>query len=554
MSASSQRLSRLRLGDILVTARLVSHEQLQEALALQAKTGGRLGDRLLELGHLSEPDLKRCLARQSEMPFEDRAELDVDLPTARLIPEELATRHRAIPMRMDTGMLVVALADPLNYRALDEIGLHTGRPVRGLVVTDSALQRALVRCYGIPDGEEKGASERGVYDVDRSDEGTVIRLVNSLCQQALNARASDIHIEPLEDRVRVRYRVDGALLESNPLPLSVHVGVLSRLKVMAGMDIAERRIPQDGQIQVRSNGRRYDLRVGTVPTVHGERAAIRILDRGGGLRTLDGLQMRAAELARYREMIRRPNGILLITGPTGSGKSTTLMATLSALNTADKHIITVEDPVEYRVPGVSQIQVNPKAGLTFASGLRSFLRQDPDVIMVGEIRDGETADIAIRAALTGHLVLSTLHTNQAAGAVSRLVEMGVEPFLLGSSLLGVVAQRLVRLLCTRCKESYTLSDEDPDRLLLGDNGPFYQARGCGFCEQTGYMGRQAIFEVLQVGRAARELIARRGTADEIQRRAIEAGMQTLWENGLSLVRAGVTTVDEIRRVAFAEEG
>jgi len=383
----------------------------------------------------------------------------------------------------------------------------------------------------------------------------VVRVANNIVRQAIAARSSDIHIEPTEDRSRVRYRVDGVLLETTPLPLSHHGSVMRRLKVMASLDIAERRIPQDGQIQITSGGRRYDLRVNTLPTVNGERVAMRILDRSAGVRAVQEIGMAADTQEVYEHLITRPNGIVLITGPTGSGKSTTLMAALSTVNSADKHIMTIEDPVEYRIPGITQVQVNNKAGLTFASGLRSFLRQDPDIIMVGEIRDGETADIAVRAALTGHLVFSTVHTNQAAATVGRLIDMGVEPFLLASSLLGFVAQRLMRRLCHRCRQPYIVPDDDRVRYLPGmPKGPLtlFRPKGCGFCDQTGYHGRQARFELLTVTGSIRDMIMHEASATEILNEAKQQGMRTLWETGLDEVLKGATSMEELQRVAFME--
>ena len=383
----------------------------------------------------------------------------------------------------------------------------------------------------------------------------MVRVANNIVRQAIAARSSDIHIEPTEDRSRVRYRVDGVLLETTPLPLSHHGSVMRRLKVMASLDIAERRIPQDGQIQITSGGRRYDLRVNTLPTVNGERVAMRILDRSAGVRAVQEIGMAADTQEVYEHLITRPNGIVLITGPTGSGKSTTLMAALSTVNSADKHIMTIEDPVEYRIPGITQVQVNNKAGLTFASGLRSFLRQDPDIIMVGEIRDGETADIAVRAALTGHLVFSTVHTNQAAATVGRLIDMGVEPFLLASSLLGFVAQRLMRRLCHRCRQPYIVPDDDRVRYLPGmPKGPLtlFRPKGCGFCDQTGYHGRQARFELLTVTGSIRDMIMHEASATEILNEAKQQGMRTLWETGLDEVLKGATSMEELQRVAFME--
>ena len=549
-------LSRLRLGDILVARRLISRDQLQESLALAQSSGGRLGDALLQLGYLAESDLKSTLAHQLSLPYEPGPDVAVDYATAKLVTERTAQQLQAIPIRIEGNILIVAMTDPLNFQALDHIGLKSGKQVRQVVVTTNTLQRTIVKAFGLPEMDKEEQINSTVYDVGLSDENPLVRLVNTLLGESLTRRASDIHIEPLEDQLRVRYRIDGTLVELTPLPLSRHAGLISRLKVMAGMDIAERRIPQDGQIKIAKGERRVDLRINTIPTAYGERMVIRLLDRSQGVRELGELGMPAKEEQHFREMIARPNGLILVTGPTGSGKSTTLMATLSTLNRPGVNILTIEDPVEYNVKGIGQVQVNPKAGLTFAAGLRAFLRQDPDIMMVGEVRDSETADIAIRAALTGHLVFSTLHTNQAAGAVSRLIDMGTEPFLLASSLLGVVAQRLVRVLCSRCKEPYTVPEDSPLRFLPGiPAGPLtlYRAKGCGFCDQIGYKGRAAIFEVLPANARIRELIAQRATAAVVQDEAMQAGLtRTLWYTGLEKAFSGDTSIDEVQKIAFAE--
>ena len=549
------QVSRLRLGDILVSAKLVTRDQLQEALSGQTSGGGRLGEHLVKLGHLAETDLKRYLAKQLGLAFDPGPELDLDPATARLVTEDVANKYQALPLRQDGNALRVAVVDPLNYQALDHVALQTGRQINPVVVTGATLQRAIIRVFGIPDSTPEEEIGSRVYNLDTPEENIVVRLVNTVCRQAILTRASDIHMEPTEDRCRVRYRIDGVLLETTPIPLNLHGSLISRLKVMAGMDIAERRIPQDGQIQSSCQSKRYDLRVNTLPTIHGERVAIRILDRNSNLKSIKQLGLPEPMDEIYRNIITRPNGMILITGPTGSGKSTTLMATLSAVNAPDKHIMTIEDPVEYHIAGISQVQVNNKAGLNFASGLRSFLRQDPDIIMVGEIRDGETADIAIRAALTGHLVFSTLHTNQAAATVGRLIDMGVEPFLLASSLLGIMAQRLIRLLCKKCRQAYIVAEDDPIRYLPGvPQGPLtlHRAKGCGHCEQTGYQGRHAIFELLPVTGAVRELIMQQASAAAILAEARACGMQTLWETGLARVLQGETSIDELQRVAFME--
>jgi len=556
----------MRLGDILLEARLLSSRQLETALDTQKKVGGRLGEVLVSLGFVTEFDMCNTLADQLGYPFIPNPEAQMDLSVTALVSEDLAKKYMAVPIRLDGNALVVALADPLNFIAVDDISLHCGRRVKPAVSTEKAIKRAHLAAYTVRSGGKMTAPEKGepspeqatrAYDLEEADDSGVVRTVNGLMATALSTRATDIHIEPVEHQVRIRYRVDGALQEGAPLAKSMMLPVLSRIKVMAGMDIAERRVPQDGRIEVEMQGRRLDLRVNSVPTIYGEKIAIRILDRSSALLGLADLGLPEHMLSHFRAMLAKPNGMMLVTGPTGSGKTTTLMAALGEINHSYRHIITIEDPVEYYLPGVNQVQVNNKAGLTFAMGLRSFLRQDPDVMMVGEIRDGETADIAVRAALTGHLVLSTLHTNQAAGAPSRLIDMGIEPFLLASSLIGVMAQRLVRKLCPRCRHPYVIDTDDPDYHLLEMAGmageTLYRAEGCGYCDRSGYTGRVALVELLPVTGRVRQLITNRATSAEIQEAGRAAGMRTLWEDGLMKAAAGLTTLEQVKRVAFAEE-
>jgi type IV pilus assembly protein PilB len=564
----------LRVGDLLVSAGLITEQQVQEAIAAQKSTGLRLGEVLINLGFVTEQDLASTLAQQLSLAFYPNPESEVDPLTARLVPESVARRYKAMPLKVEDGVVLLAMVDPTNFMAEEDIAMQTGRKVRRVVVTEKGLNRALIRAYGLGGTgaaanaatamqEVAAAAEAPlidqaprVFDLDANQGNQTVRMVNTIIEQAVRQRASDIHIEPMNNTIRVRYRVDGVLTEANPLPRAQYNSFLTRVKVMAAMDIAERRIPQDGRIEVEAAGRKLDIRVSTVPTIYGEKLALRILDRSQGLRKLDELGLEPPQLKLYREMIHRPNGILLVTGPTGSGKTSTLMATLSELNKVDRNIMTVEDPVEYQIDGINQVQVNVKAGLTFAAGVRSFLRQDPNVIMVGEIRDAETADIAVRAAMTGHLVLSTLHTNSAAGAFGRLINMGVEPFLLASATVGVVAQRLVRRLCSRCKEPYTISPEDPAAYMLGEvHSPvqLFRARGCPSCDRTGYVGRLALLEILPVTNRIRELVARSAPAAEIEQAAVSAGMRTLWFDGVAKARAGLTTLEEVQRVAFMEE-
>ncbi|MGE5675440.1 MAG: GspE/PulE family protein [Mycobacterium leprae] len=554
----------VRLGDILLQAKLITPNQLATALELQRSSGGRLGEILVNQGFVTEFDMYNTLANQLGHPFVPNPEQQFEPAAVTRVSELLAKKYRAIPLKVEGGSLLVATSDPLNFVAMDDIGMHSGMRVKPVVSPDRAVQRAITKAYGsatpnLPQAEVAAAAEplaKRSFDLDESGDG-VIKLVNNLIAQGLSIRATDLHVEPGEQQIRVRYRVDGVMREANSMPKNALNAVLSRIKVMASMDIAERRLPQDGRIEVEMSGRRLDLRVATVPTVYGEKVAIRILDRGAAIMGLADLGMEADVLKSIRSILAKPNGMLLVTGPTGSGKTTTLMSALAELNDPSRHILTIEDPVEYNLPGVNQVQVNVKAGLTFATGLRAFLRQDPDVIMVGEIRDGETADIGVRAALTGHMVLSTLHTNQAAGAPGRLIDMGVEPFLLASSLVGVISQRLVRSLCPRCREAYQVEQSDPDYHLLEEAGmigaTLYKPKGCGQCDCSGYQGRIALVELLAITPEIRELINQRATAGELEHAARQHGMRSLWQDGLRKAARGLTSLEEVKRVAFAEE-
>jgi type IV pilus assembly protein PilB len=563
---------RKRLGELLVEAGLITKEQLEKALAEHRRTGERLGKVLVRQGLVKEQDIISLLEYQLGIAQVRLPPGSVNRELARLVPEPLARRYQAVPVRLEGNRLVVAMVDPLNVMAVDDLRLSTGYEIIPAIAAEAEIERALEECYGQPlplpelvatdEAEPAPALQAEVFDLDRQAaqagaEAPIVRLVNGILHQALRERASDVHIEPQAEEVRVRYRVDGALRPVMSLPKVHHAAIVSRIKIMGAMDIAEKRLPQDGRVQIRVAGRQVDLRVSTMPTIFGEKVVIRLLDRGAMFLSLDELGFQPETLARYRRLIRRAYGMILVTGPTGSGKTTTLYATLREINSPEKNIITIEDPVEYVLEGINQIRVNPKAGLTFASGLRSILRQDPDVIMVGEIRDRETADIAIRSASTGHLVLSTMHTNDAAGAITRLLDMGVEPFLVASSVIGVVAQRLVRTLCPRCREAYSVPEGAEERLLLGEPEQtpltLYRAVGCPECGGTGYRGRMAIQEVMPMSSALRRLVLARASSEEIAAQAVAEGMVTLWQDGLAKARQGLTTVDEVMRVAYRGE-
>ncbi|HET6915415.1 MAG TPA: ATPase, T2SS/T4P/T4SS family [Acidimicrobiales bacterium] len=553
------------LGTLLVDAGLLTREACEKALACRQDRGEDLARILMDDGLVSETDLVATLAKHLRLEFVDLNEYPIDAAAARLISDSMARRYMALPIGWYEGRLIVAMADPSNVFAVDDIRTVTGAEIRIAVATGGSVLAAIGRFIRVDNEAEDISAEaantfEGEADLSRvrevTEDSPIVKLVNLLVTQAISDRASDIHIEPGEDDVRVRYRIDGVLHEVMRPPKRIQSGIISRLKVMADINIAERRIPQDGRITTMINGRHVDLRVATLPTVHGEKVVMRILDKSTALLKLTDLGFLPDNMARYEESYRKPYGTILVTGPTGSGKSTTLYATLNILNDESKNVITVEDPVEYQLPGINQVQVNSKAGMTFAAALRSILRSDPDIVLVGEIRDRETAVIAIEAALTGHLVLSTLHTNDAATTPSRLVEMGVEPFLVGSAIDCVVAQRLARRLCDKCKKAVPVDPADMiaagwDLERLGEidvKRPAFKAHGCGACGGTGYHGRFAIHEVMQISEEVERLIVERGHSDEIRKLAIGQGMLTLRQAGLLEVASGMTSIEEILRV------
>jgi type IV pilus assembly protein PilB len=523
-----------------------------------------LGRLLIEQGIITEAELVRTLAVQVGLEFVDLADRVVDPSVATLVSEAMARRYQAIPVAFEDGRLLVAMADPSNVFAVDDIRAMTGSEVKTVVSTASGIVEAINQLYRIDgdvDAVVQAAADEHAEDTDLGninevvEDAPIVKFVNMLITQATQDRASDIHIEPTEHDLRIRFRIDGVLHEVMRSPRSIQAGVISRLKVMADINIAERRIPQDGRISMKVAGRGIDLRVATLPTVYGEKIVLRILDKGQALLRLEELGFLPETLARFENSYRKPYGAILVTGPTGSGKSTTLYAALNQVNDPDRNIITVEDPVEYRLPGINQVQVHNKAGLTFASALRSILRADPDIVLIGEIRDRETAVIAVEAALTGHLVLSTLHTNDAASTPLRLVEMGVEPFLVTSSLDCVVAQRLARRLCDKCKEEYEPTEAELmaagwplDEVDDGSLPKLFKAVGCPACGRTGYRGRFALHEVMPISEEIERLIIERRSTDDIQKAAVMQGMLRLRDDGLRKVGLGQTSLEEIFRV------
>jgi type IV pilus assembly protein PilB len=565
MATTARR--RKLLGEVLVEAGLITREQLGEAMELQKQSKERLGRVLLAMGIGTEKDIAVAISRQLGMEFVDLDDVVPDEQVLLLLPEHLARRYQILPLGVADGKLRVGMVDPLDVLALDDVRRQIKQEIVPVVIAHDGFQRVLNQYPALDDSlramiqeiKTDQSEEMGLDGLRKLvDEAPVVRLVNMIILQAVRQRASDIHIEAQETRVRVRFRIDGALYVVMTPPRHIHAAIISRIKIMADMDIAERRLPQDGRIELKVEGRDIDLRVSTIPTVFGEKVVMRILDKSQTLVGIEKIGLLAENRLRFESMLAKPYGIVLLTGPTGSGKTTTLYTMLNKLNSTDTNIVTVEDPVEYQLAGINQVQVNPKAGLSFANGLRAFLRQDPDIIMVGEIRDEETARIAIHAALTGHLVLSTLHTNDAPGAVTRLVDMGIEPFLVASSLIGVIAQRLIRLLCERCKETYTPPAEVLQRLgasmLAGDGQvPIFRPVGCEHCNKIGYKGRSGIFEIMVVDDAIRAFITRRASITEIREQAVKGGMWSLAEDGLEKVILGVTSPEEVLDVVFVNE-
>jgi type IV pilus assembly protein PilB len=557
------------LPDVLLQDGLVSPEQLDEAWAEHERSGAPLGRALVQLGHLTESALVRALAAQIGLGFVDLSDHPVDAAAVTMLDPAMCRRHTVLPIAVEDRYLVLAMADPGNVFALDDVRHATRREVRPVVATRDDLSAAIERhCRedaGAVDlagaGEEDPGDDLGALR-DVVDDAPIVKYVNMVITQAVQDRASDIHVEPGEHHLRIRYRIDGVLHEVMESPRAIASGVVSRLKIMSDIDIAERRRPQDGRLSVTVGGRTVDLRVATLPTVWGEKVVLRILDNSATRLGLGDLGFTPGNEERFRGSYTKPYGMILVTGPTGSGKSTTLYATLNAVSTPDINVITVEDPVEYRLPGINQVQINAKAGLTFAAALRSILRSDPDVVLLGEIRDHETAQISIEAALTGHLVLSTLHTNDAPSAVTRLTEMDVEPFLVGSALDCVVAQRLARRLCPRCKEPAEPTGREAELLAsagIGLDGAdpggdeagaprLFRPVGCPACSRTGYKGRLALHEIMVVTEDVERLCVARSPTAEIAQAARAGGMRTLRQDGLGKVAAGHTTVEEILRV------
>ncbi len=560
------------IADILVASGKLSPEKAEKIKLEFINTGKPIEQIITEGKLVSESDLTQARAQFYNIPYVSLSETPSSPEALNLVPRSVAETNNLLPFSFDKkkNELSLAMADPLNLETVEFVEKKTGAKIKPFMTTPSEVKNAIVERYGaglatdVTTALKEVAPEIGVKTVDIKKLGEIIReapiakIVSTLLEFAVRSRASDIHLEPQEDKTRIRYRIDGILHEKLILPKNVHEALVSRIKILSGMKIDEKRIPQDGRFNFRSDGDEVDLRVSSLPTVYGEKIVMRLLKKSGGIPTLPDLGLRGKALANLEDAILRPHGIIIVCGPTGSGKTTTLYSVLSKINTTRVNIITLEDPVEYQIPGVNQVQVNPQAGLTFASGLRSFLRQDPNIILVGEIRDTETADLAIQASLTGHLVFSTLHTNSASGALPRLLDMHAEPFLLASSMTALVAQRICRRICPTCKEEYEPALEVTEDIkkvlgnLLGNKGDkfkLFRGKGCPECNNTGYFGRLGIFEVLPVSEKIGRLILERSPASEIEKQAVEEGMITMKQDGYLKVVEGISTIEEVLRVA-----
>ena len=566
----------LKLGEMLLKERLITVDQLEQAMLVQKKEGGRLGEVLARLGMVSEADIVGLLAKQLNIPYASlksnllKPALNQELD--KLIPMDFALKNIVLPLSRNLNSLTCALSDPLDLTLMDNLKKMTGCDINPVIATrtdilqvadyfygkSNLLQEAVKHSYSLDDmgADSSSAGTDSMLSIDRliasAEDAPVVKLVDLIIRQSIDERASDIHIEPYRDKIRLRYRIDGKLYDIPPPARHLHVAIVSRIKILSKLDIAEKRLPQDGAFRVNMGDRSIDLRVSIIPLIYGEKVVMRILDRSRVDVDLVGMGFESKQLEAFRKGINSPYGLVFLTGPTGSGKTTTLYAALNEIKDPTKNIITVEDPVEYRLDGINQVQVKAEIGLTFAAALRSFLRQDPDVMLVGEVRDMETADICIRSALTGHLVLSTLHTNDAPSAVTRLMDIGIESYLLMPSLLVVVAQRLVRKLCSDCKEAYEPTKEHISNFNLQAE-LIYRPKGCASCNQIGYRGRMLVAEVMTINSTIRELIGKRVTSKELRKAAIDAGMESILQSGIKKVESGLTSLEEILSVTTGIE-
>lgn len=556
---------KLRIGDVLIAAGVLTKEKLEEALEKQKGTGHRIGEVLIDEGYVNEEQVAHALSEQLNIELIDLNNVSVDNEILTLIPPDVLKKNKVMPFEYspdNLNTIRVAVADPLDMNAIDDISIITNRQVEVFVATPSSIRQAHNRFYGNQgmnkeleayvkerEGKLNMAEEAMEEDINTS---PIVKQVTEMIEEAVLQRASDIHVEPMEHQLRIRYRIDGALVERGIYSIRLLPAISTRIKVIGGMDISEKRKPQDGRITQIVNRQEFDIRVSILPTVFGEKIVMRLTSKSGLTKDKSQLGLNPRDLQKFDRILKHPHGIILVTGPTGSGKSTTLYTSLSELNTEDVNISTVEDPVEANIDGLNQVHVNPKAGLTFASTLRSLLRQDPDIIMIGEIRDQETATIAVQASITGHLVVSTLHTNSAASTVTRLLDMGIVDYLLADALVGIIAQRLVRRLCPECKRRRLATEEEMNMLAIKNKTPkmIYEPVGCPKCDNMGYKGRIGVYEIMEVTQKVKQVIAKGGNAEAIKRAALQEGMFTLRMSATELVLKGVTSVTEMRKVSF----
>lgn len=559
--------TRKKLGDILVEANKITEDQLKYALDLQKGKGDRLGKVLVDEGIISEKEILEVLEFQLGIPHVDLKQYYIDPKVVKAVPESLARKHNVIPINLYNNILTVAMNDPLNIFIIDEFKLVSGKEVQPAIALEEDIRNTIEYYYG------KQTVEKAVEDftkeynnledgfeiekelINQVNNAPIVRLVNSIIEQAVLKKASDIHIEPGDKQLRIRFRIDGQLQEIMQTSIQTHGAFVARLKIMSNLNIAERRLPQDGRVEMDVGGKNLDLRISILPTVYGEKVVIRLLDRGSFLMSRKNLGFTESNALKFEQLLKIPHGIILVTGPTGSGKTTTLYSALRELNNPATNIITLEDPVEYRLDGVNQVQINPKIGLNFANGLRSILRQDPNIIMVGEIRDEETVKLAVRAAITGHLVLSTMHTNDAASSVVRMIDMGVEPYLVASALVGVISQRLIRKICPDCKKAYQASKKELKLLGLDEKQDIllYRGEGCSNCHGLGYKGRTAIHEILIINNQHRDLINQKVSSEKLAKLSLKQGMETMYANCVQLVVQGITTIEEMVKVVYVQE-
>ena len=559
-----------RLGDLLIAAGTITPEELDMGLQRQKETKERLGAALISAGIITEAELIEALRLQLGIEYIDLSKTTIPISLAQVVPKNIAKQFQVVPVRMERDELYLAMSDPMNFYAIEEVKKAVRKKIVPMIATAEGVEHAILVLYGnegaaraieamkreAPIEEDNGEEAQFTGNIlnDNINDAPTIRLVNSIIERAILERASDIHIEPKEKELQVRMRIDGVLRKILTIPKNLQNSVISRLKIMSGMDIAERRVPQDGRFNVKNKKREFDLRVNSLPTVYGEKIVARLLDKRAGYLTPDSIGLMGDNLKKYQRAIHCTSGVILIAGPTGSGKSSTMNTMISQLNTEEVNVVTLEDPVEYNIDGVNQVQINEKTGMDFANGLRAILRQDPDIIAVGEIRDGETAQISMRAAITGHVVLSTIHTNDAVGTIERLEDIGVEPYLIATALRAVISQRLVRRICPKCKKSYEATDEEVRRLGLSTEHKhiFYRGEGCADCFNTGYRGRIGVFEILEITPEIRPLISQQAGRPVIEQELASAHSEfkTLRENAIQLVEEGITTAEEVQRVIY----